>query len=104
MNAAAADLTVAETILSQLGGPSRLAAMCGCKDFVGDAKSVYFKVGTNAKKITACSVLLDLDDTYTVIFYVGHGLKLREASAHPGVYCDMLRPLFESQTGMYLSL
>lgn len=105
MNSAAqqTDLTVAETILNQLGGTGRLAMMCGCKDFAGDTSSVQFKVGKNTKKVTACRVVLDPTDTYTVEFYVGRGLNIRKTSESSLIYADQLRPLFEEQTGMYLT-
>ena len=106
MNAATqqADLSVAQTILNQLGGNRRLAVMCGCKDFAGDSSSVQFKVGGNAKKVTLCRVVLDADDTYTVEFYAGRGVHLHKVNESSGVYCDALRGIFEAQTGMYLSL
>lgn len=102
---------VANTILDQLGGANRLAMMCGCKDFVGDAKGVWFKVGKGArlggemlgKSVTACAVFLDETDTYTVCFYAGRGVHMQEAYKVPGVYADQLRPIFEAQTGMFLT-
>jgi hypothetical protein len=98
-------LEVANTILAQLGGASRLSAMCGCKDFTGGARVLQFKVGTNAKKVSMCRIELDDNDTYTVRFYAGRSFRtLRPLYECSDVYADMLRPLFESQTGMYLSL
>jgi hypothetical protein len=96
-------LTVAQTILAQLGGTGRLAMMCGCKQFMADSNSVLFKVGSNAKKVTACRVVLDPSDTYTVEFYAGRGLNIRKVSECSDVYADMLREIFESKTGMYLT-
>ena len=98
-----AALTVAQTILSQLGGTGLLAMMCGCKNFLADENSVQFKVGSNAKKVTACRIVLDASDTYTVEFYAGRGLNIRKVSECSDVYADMLRGMFESKTGMYLS-
>lgn len=91
------DLSVAETILSQLGGNRRLAVMCGCKDFAGDSNSVQFRVGSNGKKVTA-------SDTYTVEFYAGRGSNMRKVYEASDIYADALRGIFEAQTGMYLSL
>jgi hypothetical protein len=98
-----AALTVAQTILSQLGGAGRLAMMCGCKNFLADENSVQFKVGSNAKKVTACRVVLEPSDTYTVEFYAGRGVNIRKVSECSDVYADSLRSMFESKTGMYLS-
>jgi hypothetical protein len=96
-------LTVAQTILAQLGGAGRLAMMCGCKGFLGDDNSVQFKVGSNPKKVTACRVVLDASDTYTVEFYAGRGLNIRKVSECSDVYADSFRAMFESKTGMYLT-
>jgi len=105
MNSAAqqTELTVAQTILSQLGGAGTLAMMCGCKQFLGDENSVQFKVGTNGKKVTVCRIVIDPSDTYTVEFYAGRGINLRKVYECSDVYADMLREIFETQTGMYLS-
>lgn len=95
---------VAKTILAQLGGAGSMAAMCGCKDFLADEKSIQFKVGRNEKNISACRVVLDPSDTYTVEFYQGRGLKMRKCRELSNVYADSLRNLFEQTTGMYLSI
>lgn len=97
------NLIVAETILSQLGGSGRLKMMCGCKDFAGDATSLQFKVGANAKKVSCCRIVLDPSDTYTVQFYSGRGAAMRKTVELSDVYADMLREIFEKNTGMYLS-
>ena len=97
-------LVVAETILSQMGGKRALAVLCGCKDFAGDEASVQFKVGSNGKKVTACRVVLDASDTYTVEFFAGRGAHMRKVYDCSDVYADSLRGIFEAQTGMYLSL
>jgi len=104
---------VAETILAQMGGASRLAMMCGCKDFCVVGPGVLqFRIGKGArlggamlgKPVTCCRIALDPDDTYTVSFYSGRGVRMRELLTVPQVYADQLRPIFEAQTGMYLSL
>lgn len=98
------NMQVAETILSQLGGAGRLRAMCGCKDFGAGDQSLQFKVGSNAKKVTACVVTLEPSDTYRVTFFTGRGVNMREARRIEDVYADSLVAVFESETGMYLSL
>lgn len=102
-NAQQTELTVAQTILSQLGGAGTLAMMCGCSQFAGDEASVQFKVGWNAKRVTACRIVLDPSDTYTVEFYAGRGVSMRKVHESADIYCDALRGLFEAQTGMYLT-
>lgn len=94
---------VAQTILNQLGGVGRLAMMCGCKDFVSSPSSVSFKVGTNAKKVSAMIITLDPSDTYTVAFFKGRGINMTKAEELSDVYAEDLKRIFESSTGMYLS-
>jgi hypothetical protein len=112
MNAAESK-QVAETILAQMGGAGRLAVMCGCKDFLVVGPGVLqFKIGKGArlggesmgKPVTCCRVALEADDTYTMSFYSGRGMRMKELLSVPQVYADQLRPIFEAQTGMYLSL
>lgn len=94
------DLTVAKTILDQLGGTGVLTMMCGRKGYLGDKDSVSFKVGKNARGVTACRIVLLPSDTYQVTFFGrSYGIK----SEHTDVYVDVLRDLFERETGMYLT-
>ena len=97
------NLEVAQTILSQLGGTRRLNLMTGAKNFVGRADGVTFKVGRNGKKVTHVEITLRADDTYDVRFLWVRGTNVIERHKTEGAYNDMLRPLFEAQTGMYLS-
>ncbi len=92
---------VAETIAAQMGGISKLVAMTGAKHFLAGDNSLQFKIGRNANKITAVVITLDADDTYTMTFF--RGVK-RAGCSVGNVYADSLRRVFESETGMYLSL
>lgn len=100
------DLTVANTILQQLGGQKRLAMMTGAKNFVGGENFVAFKIGTGAKdKINLVRVTLDPSDTYTVEFMRMWGANTPKViSKHDGIYNDMLGELFEKETGFFLKL
>jgi hypothetical protein len=100
----AASLQVAETILQQLGGSGILGMMCGCKDFVGSADSVQFKIGSNEKRVSLCRIVLDPSDTYTVEFYKGRGVNMKKVRELSDVYADSLKDIFETETGMYLTL
>ena len=48
------DITVARSILDQLGG-ARFVAMTGAREFVGSADSLTFKIGVNPKHVTKCA-------------------------------------------------
>lgn len=107
----------ADEILKQLGGRGRLKLMIGAKDFFSDdgGRSLVFKISAEAKnKIKHIKVHLNESDTYDVVFtkivrkkdkdlniYIQ---EAKEVSKHEGFYDDMLVPLIQEETGLYLSL
>ena len=100
---------VAETILSQLGGGSRLAAMIGAHSFVGDGDALIFKWKARAKNGATCAkVALDASDTYTLTFYAIRKRRgVPEVKTFDGIeflYADNLRSTFERETGLFLSI
>ncbi len=103
----ATDMTVAKTILEQLGG-NRFVAMTGSRNFVGDTNSLSFRVVHAKDGINACQIKLDPSDTYTVRFYrVGDrrtGYKHTDKSVHEDIYFDQLQELFTRVTGLYTHL
>jgi hypothetical protein len=98
------DMSIAHTILQQMGGTSRLGAMVGARNFVALENGVQFSIGSGAKnRINKVVVALEPDDTYTMQFWQIRGNLMKMVSEHDGVYAESLRPVFESATGMYLS-
>ena len=97
--------TIAQTILSQLGGSGRLVAMTGAKNFCSHPEgALSFKIGRNAKGVNYCKITLTSDDLYTVEFKRVTVKKITDKGTTEGAYNDMLIDLFESATGMYLTL
>jgi hypothetical protein len=96
---------VASTILRQMGGIQRIAMMTGAVQFVTMNDGVQFKF-KGSRKANCVRVTLDPSDTYTVEFYriTKRGLDVKTVKTLTGCYCDMLKPLFEETTGLYLSL
>ena len=99
------DLQAAQTIIAQMGGSRRLAMMIGASVFAGDDNSVMFSF-KGSRKMNKCRVTLDATDTYTVEFFKYSPSKgtcpvVNEIS---GVYGDMLVDIFESRTGLFLSI
>lgn len=106
------ELTVANVILSQLGG-NKFLAMTGAKSLTGSADALTFKLPARFAKsgITAVKVKLDPTDTYTVTFYkqlpwtkanMAKGIAasvivVKEVS---GVYSDSLQDVFTKTTGL----
>ena len=96
------DLTVANTILKQLGGTGRLNAMTGAKNFVGSENAVHFRIGRNSKSINVVRIELNAMDTYDVEYGRIWGDKYKIVAAEEGIYNDMLVESFERNTGMCL--
>lgn len=100
------DMTVANTILAQLGGP-KFRAMTGAKHFVGDKDTLSFQLPARFAKdgINAVRVKLDASDTYTVTFLkIGRNYKHTTVREVEGVYADSLQNVFENTTGLHTSL
>jgi len=93
------DLTVAKTILDQLGG-ARFVAMTGAKDFVGSADGVTFKVGPNPKRVSQVRVTLMPADVYAMTFF----RTGKPPQIETDVYCNMLDAVFTEHTGLYTRL
>lgn len=95
----ASDLSVARTILEQLGG-RRFIAMTGARCFVGARDSLQFRIGAGARDgINSIRVVLDPTDTYTVEAYRVRGVDFELIAAESGVYADTLQETFTRLTG-----
>ena len=93
--------TVAQTILSQLGG-NKFLAMTGARHMIGGENSLTFQIagrGCNRARIT-----LDGSDTYTVETFAIRSLKCNRKACETDIYDDGLRGSFERLTGLYTSL
>lgn len=96
------DLTVAQTILAQLGG-SRFKAMTGANSFTGSADTLSFRVPKAAKGIKAVIVKLLPSDTYEVRFLGQRRaptFEVFDVAKHDDVYCDQLQAVFTAETGL----
>lgn len=100
-----ASLTVANTILQQLGGAGILQAMIGAHSFMGNKDRLTFKIKAKANQgIRAINIILTPADTYTVEFYRIKGIEVKKVEVVEDVYCGELRSVIERVTGLYLSL
>ena len=100
-----ASMAVATTIIKQMGGTVRLGLMIGAHDFVGDCESVQFGF-KGSRKANKCRIILEPTDTYRLELwkYSKRTFQAELASEFDGLYWDALKPTFESETGLYLSL
>lgn len=99
------DLTVANTILSQMGGTGRLGLMIGANNYTGDSSSVWFRFKARAKNgANRFKVTLDPSDTYTIEFSSVRGTSFKVKETLSDIYAEDLVRIFQEKTGLYLSL
>ena len=108
-------MTVANTILEQLGG-NKFIAMTGAKNFVSDGNTLRMTLPKNRSKANRLYITLDAMDTYTMNFfkYTAGRLNKKTFAWTPdkqedvkeisSVYADMLQDIFTDVTGMYTHL
>jgi hypothetical protein len=102
-----ANMTVANTILQQLGGGG-FKMMTGAKSFIGGDNYLVFRLpgggGFTKRGINVVKIELTPADTYTVTFSKLRGVKLAEIATHEDVYADNLRTVFSLETGLTVSV
>jgi hypothetical protein len=95
------ETTVAKVILEQLGGINKLVVMTGAYNFVALPSGIYFKIKN--RKVNYVKIRLNEKDLYDVLFGKIVSGKVKTQSEHFDVYFDQLKPIFEKETGMYLT-
>ena len=101
---------ICETIIAQLGGTGRLCAMVGTPRKGGilvDAENLSVTIRfKGCRKFDRVKVTLAADDTYTVHFmkFSSRTFELTREDKTEGAHADQLVSIFESKTGLYLSL
>ncbi len=96
------DTTIADTILVQMGGKSRLVSFIGAKIMKSEL-SVMMSFMEGRDGINACQVKYDEgQDLYSMTFYKLWGTKLGIINEYDQVFCDQLVELFEDTTGLVL--
>lgn len=104
----AEDKQIAQTILSQMGGASRITIMTGAKRFTITERGVRFLFPQRKRSLpNLVSITLCADDTYRVEFWRVAYTRVHNTemlSSFDGIHADGLRDLFERTTGLYLHL
>jgi len=98
------DPAIAATIFQQMGGMGRLSAMVGARYFLdhGNGGSFQFRM---SRKYNFFHVTLDADDTYSLRFAkLGKWGDVKGEKNYHGIYAEQLKPLFERETGLRLTL
>jgi hypothetical protein len=100
------DLTIAKTILDQLGG-KRFLVMTGAKQLVGSPASLSMRlnsVNEERKRVNYVAITLDPSDTYTLVAGYVRGTTFTEVFKRDDVYCDQIQEIFTKATGLYTHL
>jgi hypothetical protein len=97
---------IATTIANQLAhGTGRLSIMIGAHSFSTSGRDLTFKFKSPAKNgANCCRITLRGDDTYRVEFIRLRGVNFWAKGDFTDQYAEDLQPLFERETGLYLSL
>ena len=97
-------MSVAKTILSQLGG-NKFAAMTGAKNFVDCGDALSMRIGRNKTSSNYLKITLNMMDLYDVRFSrVSLKGGERSVTEYNNIFNDQLVEVFEKHTGMYASL
>ena len=98
------NLTVAKTILEQLGG-NKFCMMTGAKNLAGDENSLSMRIGRNSSNSNYLKITLNSMDLYDMKFCkLTRKFEEKSVTEYSDVYNDMLTEVFEKHTGMYTSL
>jgi hypothetical protein len=98
-------MTVAETILQQLGG-RRFTTMTGAKNYTGYQDGLAFRLPSNfaSDGINYIKITLTQMDTYDIVFSKIRGLKYAVLETIEGAYNEDLRRVISDRTGLSLTL
>jgi len=95
------DLTVANTIRTQLGG-HRFSVMTGATNFVGSDNSLTFRLPRSiSPKIRYVRIDLTPADLYDIKYINAKGFVVSEDR---GIYAEDLQRVFTATTGVYTHL
>ena len=101
----------AKEALNQLAratnGPNRLTAMIGAKNFAQSKEGAWvsFRFPMKARnRANHVKISLNSNDLYDVEFGRIHGTRFRVVGEARDMFGDALKPHFEEETGLHLSL
>jgi len=98
------DMTVAKTILEQLGG-NKFRMMTGAKNFGARDNSLSMRIGRNSSNSNYLKITLNEMDTYDMKFCkLTRKFEEKSVTEYKNVYNDLMRGTFTAHTGMYTSL
>lgn len=96
------DITIARTILNQLGGANKLVAMTGAYNFRDLGNGLSFRIKN--QKANYIKIIMNGKDLYDVEIGRVRGNTYKVVAEGKDIYYDMVIDFIESNTGMYLTL
>lgn len=96
------NIEIANTIVRQLGGYSRLGVMTGAHGFIAKESGVKFAIKNRSRN--RVQITLNGMDLYDVVVWKQYGHKQINTVEYNDVDCYQLKSIVEQATGMYLSL
>lgn len=97
---------IAKTILQQMGGLNKIAAMTGAYNFLYGDRYVSWAWPARGKKPNRITIKLTRADDYNIEFsrYSKKHMTVTTTHEFKGIYFDQLAEIFEETTGLRLSL
>ena len=95
-------MNIAQTIAKQLG--NKALFMIGAKNLMAGKNYLQMKLGRNSGNWNALKIALNGLDLYDMTFYKIRKLKISQEKTVDNIYCDQLRDIIESETGLRTSL
>ena len=97
------NMTIANTILAQLGG-LRFIAMTGAREFVAVDSGLRFRVPRARDGINLVRIVLEPSDTYAVEFRASRTTSEKLVHRAEDIYAEDLRRVFTDSTGLETNL
>jgi hypothetical protein len=95
-------MNIAQIIAQQLG--HKALFMIGAKNLVAGKDYLQMRLGRNSGGWTALKIALNGLDLYDLTFYKIRKLKVTKEKTIDNIYCDQLRDIIETETGMVTNL
>ena len=95
---------VAQTIVNQLGGIGKLKAFTGAYSFATTKGNTGVTFRIKNRKVNAITIVLNGKDLYDIKFMRVRGVNIKLIKEYNDIYFNQLIPLFEENTGIYLTL
>ncbi len=95
-------MNIAQTIASQLG--HKALFMIGAKNLIAGKDYLQMRIGRNSGNWNCLKIALNGLDLYNMTFYKIRKLTVTKKKTVDNIYCDQLRDIIETETGLRTSL